>query len=155
MSNCCSCVQIPNDSRCYDVLLVKYHPDDSSVLSSSELDDIIDAIGIGLRDEVCQSLSVIISCFYEFPSCNVNTSEVLPICPDRCPEIQAAHQYCFPGHVPERFGNFTQDFNCSILESYYFNYNNATISNISCSKFMYVHIKCTCIVVPHQSVIII
>jgi len=133
---CYRCVQIPSDSRCYDLLLEKYHPEDSSLLSQSELDDIIATMGIGIRDEVCRSLSELISCFYEFPSCNVNTSEVLPVCHDRCSEIQVAHQYCFPGHVPERFGNFTLNFNCSVVESFYFTHDSTIISNTSCSKFI-------------------
>ena len=143
--NCYRCVQtqIQNDSSCYNVLLDEYHVEG---IHSFEFNTIRLAFGIISRDEdFCQSFLDVFLCFFEFPPCDDNTSELLPICVDRCPHIQATYDFCFQGRnvssieqVDPALFNILSNFNCSVPETYYFSDNSVrNISSISCSKLIY------------------
>ena len=126
------------------MLLEEYHAEDTlNIFISSQFQDIRLAFEL-VADAPCQSFLGAFLCFFEFPPCNTKTSELLPICLDRCPEIQAAYQYCFQGRNleivvdPNRYPVFRKiidNFNCSVPETYYFsNDSTLAISNTSCSK---------------------
>jgi len=130
------------------VLLQEYHADSTLNISTlSEFQVIRFSLELA-RENPCQSFFEVILCFFEFPPCSVQL-ELLPICLDRCPEIQKAHNYCFQGRNleitdPDRypvFKNiylFIENFTCSAPETYYFSDDGThVISNTSCSKLIY------------------
>ena len=125
------------------MLLDEYHVED---VHSSEFDTIRLGLGLFSRDDdFCKSFWGVFFCFIEFPSCDDNTSELLPICVDRCPDIQAAYDFCFQRRnlssieqVDPALFNIYSNFNCSVPETYYFSDNSVrNISSISCSKLIY------------------
>ena len=140
----------------------EYHAEDSrNLFRSSKFGDIIIAIGIAVKDELCQSFIGALLCFFEFPACDLNTSEELPICLVRCLEIQAAYQHCFQGQNlaivnPKRdptIGNITENFNCLAPETYYFSDDGVlNISNTSCSKFMNYCLLYMCVHCTHENI---
>lgn len=122
----------------------EYHAEDTlTIFHLSDIDDIKLAFQI-VGDTACQSFFGAFLCFFEFPPCNVSTSELLPICLDRCPEMQEAHRYCFQGVNstivdPKKYPtlrNIIDNFNCSVPETYYFSNDSVLISTTSCSKLM-------------------
>ena len=81
-------------------------------------------------------------CFYEFPPCKFiidYVSELLPICPQRCPEIQAFYDICFENleikdNIPF---SVIENFNCLNPSTYYANTTEQPrISDIRCNKFI-------------------
>jgi len=138
----CESTQIGSD--CYGILLDEYYIEDStSTFANIEFIETITAFGVGGVDEPCLSFFKVIVCLLDFPPCNGNTSELLPICLDRCPEIQTAYQHCYQGDNREIFTfefvdpslrNAIENFNCSNPQTY--NFNSVSISNI-CSKLSY------------------
>jgi len=145
------CVDTQSDSSCYGTLLEEYHAEDVlSIFRSSEFEDLRLVFEISAGSRTCQSFFRVLLCFFEFPPCNISTSELFPICLDRCPEIQAAYQYCFRGFnfeaiSPERYPdlrNIIENFNCSLPNTYYFSNDRILdISNTSCSKLLH---SCLC-----------
>jgi len=96
-------------------------------------DDILGIINLNTIDEIfkdseaCRSFSRIVICFYEFPPCDTYSSELLPLCPERCWEIERVFEAC--GELT----NFIVEnlLNCSDPYTYY---GSATVSNTNCSK---------------------
>jgi len=146
VANFYRCLQTQNDSSCRHVLLQQYYA--NNTLNKVELQAIRLSLELA-RDRPCQSFFEVILCFFEFPPCSVNTSELLPICTIKCQEIQAARNHCFQEHkldikdpnrdpVLQDIYLFVDNFSCSVPETYYFSEEGLhAISNTSCSKLVY------------------
>lgn len=126
-------MQTINDTSCNGILLEEeYHAEDAlNVFQSTVFSNVRLSYGV-VADEECLPFIGAFLCLLQFPPCNVNTSELLPICLDRCPEIQAAYRRCFL--IPD-FTLVIENFNCSVHETYYITDDNTlAVSNTSCCK---------------------
>jgi len=80
--------------------------------------------------EVCRVFSRVFVCFSEFPPCDTNSSKLLPLCPERCWELDTLIETC--GQLVNLI--VRNYYNCSIPQSYYVKARDA-VSNTSCSKW--------------------
>ena len=135
------CEQIPTDNECREVLSDDYYVLRDLVLVPEfvrELQIIVDALQ---QSELCTKFLRILFCFYNFPSCDSSTSEALPVCLEKCPEIDSVLDECrsvvdlptvqlLPGIAP-----YIENYNCTDPRTYYPDIPSDTrISNTSCSK---------------------
>jgi len=130
------------------LLLEKYFAKSTIFIGDSDFEDGRVIFDIFAADsKTCQSFFRTVLCFYEFPPCaisSVNVSELLPICHERCPEIQSAYQYCFDRldltiinkEIYPALPGIIENFNCTLPQTYYVNdAKQLNISNTSCSEF--------------------
>ena len=127
-----------------------YYAKDEIFIGDSDFDDVRSIFNIFFQDStVCQSFFSLVLCFYEFPPCDFTDngeSELIPICLERCPEIQAAYEHCFKklnfnAIDTEEYPSLlrtVENFNCSLPERYYdINGNQRrAISDSTCSKWL-------------------
>lgn len=145
------CRPFPNNNNCNDLLLEEYYA--VSAVSTGgvdfELFRVLLSGNIMDSPAVCQSFIDAILCFYEFQPCRSsdnNMSELLPICIERCPEIQQAYDFCLeditliiPAGFPALL-EIIENFNCTDPRSYYANgERDLDISDTYCSKLL-----CSC-----------
>jgi len=104
----------------------------------TELQVIVDTLQ---GSERCGLFIRLAFCFYNFPPCNLNTSEAIPICPDKCLEIDAVLKECrgiidLPTfQLLPVLGDYFDDFNCSNPRTYYPDIpSRIDISTTICSK---------------------
>ena len=124
------CKLIPENDNCTGILSGKYYAPgalDTTVLTFVQQTNIVESIS---NHEGCILFFHVILCFYTYPPCDVNTSELLPLCTERCLELPELFEVC--GLI-----NFINtDFNCSVFETYYdIVPPNLKVSTTSCSKF--------------------
>ena len=143
------CERFQNINRCYDILLEEYYAESAVFIGRSDFEDVRVIFNLFTQDSpVCQSFFDTVLCFYEFQPCGFSEdrkSELLPICLERCPEIQAAFDYCSeridisridPTLYPS-LGPILENFNCTLPRSYYVNGDRMlAISDTYCSKFL-------------------
>jgi len=79
--------------------------------------------------EICRLLPRLIICFYKFIPCDTNSSKLLPLCPERCGEIDRIFEIC--GEVVNIL--VKNYYNCSIPQTYY-GKAHVAVTNTSCSK---------------------
>ena len=127
------CTSLNNNEICNIYLLEELHHEDTIFIGGSDFQIINDLAEIG--SQVCQDFIVTRFCFYEFPPCEFiidNVSELLPICPQRCSEIQAFYE--INDNIPF---SVIENFNCLSPSTYYFSTTEQLhISDIRCSKFI-------------------
>jgi len=142
------CIRFPNNNNCNDVLLEEYHAESAVSTGGVDFVTIRGLFSPNIMDSpaVCQSFLNAILCFYEFQPCGFsddNSPELLPICLERCPEIQAVYDLCLQGlalNIPPEFPSLREiieNFNCTDPRSYYANgRRELVISDTYCSKLL-------------------
>ena len=90
-----SCVPLPSDHKCYSMLSAPYYAPNVTKVTSNFLINIV-TITQGLQDtNFCSgTLFSVLLCAYLFPSCDFNTSKLIPICPETCSRINAEVEEC-------------------------------------------------------------
>jgi len=137
----CRCGQISNDNQCYGLL-----SDDHYFLRElafnarniQELQIILEALK---QSERCSLFLTVVYCFYNFPPCDFNTSEALPVCSPRCPEVDSVVEEC-QGiiNIPTfrsipNLAEYFDNFNCTDPNTYYPDVPpNTGFSSTSCSE---------------------
>ena len=94
------------------------------------------------QSEKCTVFLRILFCFYNFPPCDFNHSEALPVCPGKCPEIDELMEECrgiadLPTfQIIPFIGPFLENYNCSNPVTYYPDIpSQINFSNSTCSKY--------------------
>ena len=120
------------------MLSEKYYAQNEIFIAEENLEQI--NVGIGLITGPCLMFIKIILCFYQYPPCDINTSELLPVCLTRCPELDEAYNECSQGvNIPiirdrlPTLGPLILNYNCSDTDSYYGEVE-LNISTIRCCK---------------------
>ena len=103
------CKLIPENHSCTGILSGKYYaPDalDASVPNFIQQTNLIESFA---NHEGCTLFFNLLLYLFTYPPCDVNTSELLPLCTERCPESYRLFEGC----------GVIIDFNCSIPTTYY------------------------------------
>ena len=136
------CKKIPTDDTngCNDVLSTEYYVIRSLAFIEDGVRDLETLINLLQQSEKCTLFLRILFCFYNFPPCDFNRSEALPVCPGKCPEIDGLFEECrgvanLPSlEIIPFIGPFVDNYNCSNPATYYpdipadINYSNSTCS---------------------------
>ena len=129
---CYRCTLIPENDNCTGILSDKYYvPDasyvDNSILNFVQHSDIVELIA---NHEGCILFFNVILCFFKYPPCDVNTSELLPLYTERCSELHELLEPC------ELIKFINTDFNYSSVTTFFSALPpNLKVSTTSCSKF--------------------
>jgi len=105
-----------------------------------ELQIIVDTLQ---QSELCTHFIRVLFCIYNFPPCDSTTSEALPICLEKCPEINSVLEECrsvadLPTfQIIPVIAPYIENYNCTDPRTYYPDIPSDTrISNTSCSKLL-------------------
>lgn len=125
------CELIPENDNCTEILLGKYYAPnavDTSILNLIRQTNILASIA---DHKACTLFFNGILCFYNYPPCDTSTSELLPLCAERCWEVYQLFELC------SKLINFIIiNFNCTVAETYYgIVPPHVKVSTTSCSKF--------------------
>ena len=71
-----------------------YYAPNVTVITESNFRNIITLIEAIEISESCETLTSVLLCAYSFPSCDFNTSQLLPICPESCEVIDQLFEIC-------------------------------------------------------------
>jgi len=89
-----SCVSVSSEPSCTDVLSEPYYAPNVTEIVSDLFISIVTIIQ-GLQDGgSCGNFASVLLCAYTFPGCDFESSQLLPICPDKCTEINAQFESC-------------------------------------------------------------
>ena len=124
------CKVIPENDNCTRILSGEYYAPnalDTGTLNLVQQFIILDSIK---DSEACTIFFNGILCFYNFPPCDPDTSQLLPICPGRCEELHRLFEFC------GKLINFIIiNFDCSDPATYYGTVpGDASVSTTACSK---------------------
>ena len=85
-------------------------------------------------NEACNTFMDGILCFYNFPPCDPNTSQLLPMCPLRCEELYILFELC-GDQESELIKFIIINFNCSDPATYFGTVPvGVSVSTTTCSK---------------------
>ena len=71
-----------------------YYAPNVTVITENNFCNIISLIEAIEISESCETLTSVLLCAYSFPSCDFNTSRLLPICPESCEVIDQLFEIC-------------------------------------------------------------
>ena len=125
------CKVIPENDNCTRILSGKYYYVPNAV--DTNIFDLVKNINIfdSIKDnEACTTFYNGVLCFYNFPPCEPDTFQLLPLCPGRCEEIHRLFEFC-----GELVNFIVVTLNCSDPISYYGNIPvDINVSTATCSK---------------------
>ena len=124
------CELIPENDSCTELLLGKYYAPnviDHSILNFVRQSIILESIA---DYKTCTMFVNALLCFYNYPPCDTSTSELLPLCAERCSEVYKLFELC-----GELLSFLLVNFNCSFAENYYGDIPPyVKVSTTSCSE---------------------
>ena len=131
---------------CSEVLSEPYYAPNVTEIVSELFVSIVTIIQ-GLQDSgSCGSFASVLLCAYTFPGCDFESSQLLPICPDKCTEINARFESCraiLNDEILDLIPNLRvllENFDC-FNTSTYFSVPPQFISDESCSNLSELYYK--------------
>ena len=129
------------ENECRELLVDNYYVVQNLIFIPGVLTELQVIVETLQGSERCSLFIRIAFCFYNFPPCNLNTSEAIPICPDKCSEFESVTKECrgiidLPTfQLLPVLGDYLDTFNCSNPRTYYPHIpSNISISTTICSK---------------------